>query len=119
MMRLAEIGAGRERARCRIEGGVIVCDTCGKPADTIHFLPWCVTNGRAERRLEAACRNHDPGGYWLEVKDLAERMGDWLAHLATKRERPHAQLIEWLSYAGGQALDGLRAKSGVRSRARK
>lgn len=101
---------GEPRPRCHTEDGVIVCDKCGKTAVTIHFIPWVVTNGRAERRIKAACRKHPAGGYDIPIDELAAEMGGLLAHLSHKRERPHAQLIEWLDYDGGQALDRLRAR---------
>lgn len=95
-------------AHCKLKAGAIVCDTCGEPADTIHFVPWVVVAEGQERRIEAACPRHDPGGYWLRVQDLTDNPLRCLAHLAGKRQAPHAQLVGWLGDAGGVALDRAR-----------
>lgn len=98
--------------RCRqatVEEGTIRCDTCGEPADTLHFLPWVVAYDPDERRIEAACPQHDPGGYWLRIEELRTRPLHLLMHLSEKRQAPHAALVEWLGYAGAAVLDRLRA----------
>ncbi len=50
---------------------------------TVHWLPWCVD----AERVELACAEHDPGGYWLTLTDLTEhpQRVQNLAHVANKR----------------------------------
>jgi hypothetical protein len=81
----------------RVVGGKILCSTCGKPADTLHLVP-----DGAEHYLKAGCEDHDPGWYWFEIKDLADRLEEWLPHLAEKR----GHMIEAL--VNGLGEDGLK-----------
>lgn len=66
----------------------IKCDLCGKQADTLHFLPW-VAGPRPCEEVKFACKDHDPGGYWL---DLTGREGwftkpeHWAEHIGQKVE---------------------------------
>lgn len=65
------------------------CDLCGEQADTIHFVPWGRT--KPERAL-FACPEHDPGGYWLPLKDWVDEAGHerWIEHLDRKADGPEA-----------------------------
>lgn len=65
------------------------CDApgCDDPANTAHFLPWCV----GDVTCYLACADHDPGGYWLDlpplIKDLDAsdyRVTSTLGHLDRK-----------------------------------
>lgn len=46
------------------------CDApgCDKKANTVHFIPY-VTDDMF-RELAFACPDHDPGGYWTDIKGL-------------------------------------------------
>jgi hypothetical protein len=87
-----------------VKDASILCDTCGRAAQTIHLLPWCV----GTTSVEAACSHHDPGGYWFEVERLIDRPGDLFCHLASKNQRGDDHcvvvLIRWLDRAGMNAL---------------
>jgi len=109
-----QIIEGRSHDRCTTRGRplpevVILCDFCDQPADTIHFVPG-VTDEQpgCRRQIRAACSKHDLGGYRLPVEQLARAPWRFVVHLATKRQQPHVQLIEWLDYDGGEALDTIR-----------
>lgn len=61
----------------------IRCDLCRKPADTIHWVPW--VGGRAPEKVLFACPDHDPGGYWLDLKrwfNPSERLQEHVAKKA-------------------------------------
>jgi hypothetical protein len=59
------------------------CDAprCRSQADTIHLLPWC--GAECEHALFARPR-HDPGGYWLYIRDWLRNRRNWQRHLAGK-----------------------------------
>jgi hypothetical protein len=82
-----------------VVGDKIICSACGEPAVTLHLVP----DGDDGHYLKAGCEDHDPGWYWLTIKDLAARLEEWLPHLAKKRGRMLEALIE------GLGEDGLRA----------
>ncbi len=56
------------------------CDLCGKAADTIHFLPG--VTGCEE--VLFACRDHDPGGYWVAIKEWFDGEERWVEHVMAK-----------------------------------
>jgi hypothetical protein len=88
----AELCATPPRAQCEVDSeGAIVCDRCGQRATTIHLLPGCVD----PETIAAACPDHDPGGYWFPVSDLAA----FAPHLAGKRGRVLPRLFRWLDPA--------------------
>jgi hypothetical protein len=88
-----------------VVGEKIICSACGEPAVTLHLVP----DDDGGHYLKAGCEDHDPGGYWFTVKDLAERFEEWALHLAVKRGRMLEALIS------GLGEDGLRAILQVRS----
>lgn len=56
------------------------CDLCGKPADTLHFIPW--VGGLKTEKVVFACWQHYPGGYWMELSrwfDPSERFPEHVA----------------------------------------
>lgn len=57
------------------------CDRCGKPADTVHFVPWVTT---CEEVL-FACPGHDAGGYWVRLAELFRKPERWADHIGRKR----------------------------------
>jgi len=112
---MKKIIEGRSLNRCTTRGNllpevVILCDFCDQPADTIHFVPWVTDEQpRCRRQIRAACSRHsDIGGYPLGLEQLARAPWRFAVHLGTKGQQPHVQLIEWLTYDGGEALDSIR-----------
>lgn len=71
----------------------VFCDECGKPANTVHFVPWA-TNADCERCV-FCCPDHDADGYWLPVP-MKEPS---LAHLAGKGWKAVALLAERMAKA--------------------
>ena len=57
---------------------------CGEQADTVHFLPYVT---RTER-IEFACPDHDPGGYWLPLAKLNEGPDTARVHIYGKAVEP-------------------------------
>jgi len=93
----------------------ILCDTCGKPADSVHFLPRL---GHPRMRIEAACKDHDPGGDRLWLDDLAHRPYEtlyYLEHRPRKGDSPVVALLRWLGFEGGKTLEAefKRAQKGI------
>jgi hypothetical protein len=97
-----------EEGHCKIRNGVIVCNDCGAPADTVHFVPWVVVSFGASIEIRAACAEHDPGGYWLPLSELITEPLKWLLHISEKRGAPDHELLQWLGYPG-VALLGKKA----------
>jgi hypothetical protein len=56
------------------------CDLCGKPADTLHFVPWV---GQTEK-VVFACPTHDAGGYWVELARWFDPAQAFPQHIADK-----------------------------------
>jgi hypothetical protein len=86
------LGKGdRLRLRCDAEG-------CRQEADAIHFTRWIVGIGPTEGpdEIQAACPDHDPGGYWIKIADLRDDPLALLTHLAVKRGDGAQQLLRWL-----------------------
>jgi hypothetical protein len=56
------------------------CDTpdCDQAATHVHWLPNIVNC----ERVELACKDHDPGGYWLPLSDFETPAH---GHVANKR----------------------------------
>ena len=75
-----------------------VCDLCGEPADSVHFLPWVT---RAEH-IAFACPNHDPGGYWLRLRVLFADKRAMLSHIGGKNGGDHALALL------AERIDGIR-----------
>jgi len=77
--------------------GIVASCSCGKPADTIHFLPWITVRRNERQHIIAACRHHDPGGYWLRISDLNESPDRWINHLRESKSGPaHKMLLSWI-----------------------
>jgi hypothetical protein len=51
----------------------IGCDECGAPAESVHLLP----SVSCRDGVRLACRQHDPGGYWLYIDQWATGPDDW------------------------------------------
>jgi hypothetical protein len=66
----------------------VPCDRCGQPATTAHFVPWV----NDAERVEFACPDCDPDGYWFEVDNHTglPTDRDALHHIAEKRDGAYA-----------------------------
>lgn len=94
--------------KAKVKDGVILCDFCNRRAESIHLFD----HDPYSWEIKAACKKHDPGGYWLLLKDLAENPWKWLTHLAQKTDLRALHLLRWLGYEGGRALQCLAPKRG-------
>jgi hypothetical protein len=108
----AELMALADPPAARISDGVILCDGCEEPADTLHLIPWTTQ----VEEVKAACPNHDFGGYWFEISTLAGAgFADWLLHLSGKATGGGVvALLRWLGHAGVAIVE--RAPDGVEAR---
>ncbi len=62
-----------------------LCDLCGAPANTAHWLPWVVVQPEDEQTCVLACPDHDPGGYWMDLKTLfSDKPRTGLDHIGRK-----------------------------------
>jgi hypothetical protein len=62
------------------------CDLCGSRADSAHFLPWVTT----ATTVALACPDHDPGGYWVRLRDIWDDGRDLISHIGGKINGDHA-----------------------------
>lgn len=74
------------------------CDLCGSPADSAHFLPW-ITRVSA---VAFACPEHDPGGYWVRLRELFTDGRDLVRHISDKDDGDLALSLL------AERIDGLR-----------
>ncbi len=89
-----------------VVGDKIICSACGEPAITLHLVP-----DGDDHLLKAGCEDHDPGWYWFTVEDLADRLGEWLPHLAEKRGRMLEALVLGLGEDGLKLILRMRGCS--------
>lgn len=71
------------------------CDLCGKPANTVHFVPWVDRVGE----VVFACRRHDAQGYWTELTRLDSGPPDWRNPSRKYTMRDHIATKEGGAYA--------------------
>lgn len=78
---------------------------CSQPPTTLHWLPYVIEC----KRVELACADHDPGGYWM---NLPLEMDD-LIHVSRKYTGPEAVAKAIVALA---ALDARREMDARRGR---
>lgn len=94
------------RPRAVVRERQIICDSCNRAADAIHLLP----SAGDVRHIQAACYEHDPGGYDINLHgehSLSGRPFEWLHMVREKDSRGAAliALLDWLGHEGCIALD--------------
>lgn len=92
--------------RPQVKNGRIICATCGKPADTLHLLRYDPAPKKWAHgyRVEAACPEHDPGGYWFSIDRLAKDPVGWLCHLNNKDDDRVRALLWALERSGWETI---------------
>ncbi|MGB9792997.1 MAG: hypothetical protein ACPLTR_10550 [Thermacetogeniaceae bacterium] len=86
-LRLVLDGAKKKEARW------ITCYFCEKPGVRIHIAP----DGEGGWEVLPSCGSCDPGGYWMPLKDFAERPLEWLGALAEVNPAQALALLRWAS----------------------
>jgi len=92
--------------RATVRERQIICDSCNRAADALHLLP----SAGDVHRVQAACYEHDPGGYDINLRgeySLIGRPFEWLHMIREKDARANAlrALVDWLGPDGCAALD--------------